>query len=152
MGERGPAPKPTRLRVLEGNPSHRPLPMNEANPRRIMPSCPSWLSLEAKREWHRIAPKLFALGLLTEVDGRALALYCDAMATWKEARAILHKKGLTFTTPSGYKQQRPEVAIARNSALLVRAFGAEFGLTPSARTRIATSAPSVEDDSAGVLS
>ena len=151
MGRRGPAPTPTALRVLKGRTDHRPLPIGEPRPAPIMPRCPLWLDDEGKREWRKIAPKLFRLGLLTEVDGEALACYCQSLSMLRTATAVLHKRGQAFSTPSGYKQQRPEVAIAMKSMLLVRAFAAEFGMTPSARTRINVDRDD-DDDVSGLLS
>jgi P27 family predicted phage terminase small subunit len=136
MGRRGPAPKPTAIRILEGNPAHRPLPANEVKPTMLMPDCPDWLPEGAKLEWEKIAPILHRLGLLTEVDQMALAAYCTALSTWRQAQKVLDTKGLIFTTPSGYKQQRPEVAIVSRSLALVRAFSAEFGLSPASRARL----------------
>lgn len=72
----GPPRKPTRLRILEGNPSKRPLPNNEPQPDPTMPECPDWLMADAKEEWHRVAPELHRIGLLTIVDQTALAGYC----------------------------------------------------------------------------
>src|SRR5205807_7459629 len=81
VGRRGPQPKPTALRILEGNPSHRPLPANEPQPRVGPPACPAWLYPQAKRhsqlivkEWALAAPRL-----LTRVDGGVLAGYCQAL-------------------------------------------------------------------------
>lgn len=136
MGLPGRPPKPTHLKVLEGNPGKRPLNQNEPKPKPLAPKCPSWLDREAKREWKRVAPELERLGLLTVVDGAALAAYCQAYARWVKAEKILQEKGLTFETPNGYEQQRPEVSIANKSMQIIRAFCAEFGLTPSARARM----------------
>ena len=85
MGARGPAPKPTALKVLDGNPRHRPINRSEPRPRPVAPKCPSWLDAEAKREWRRIAPALERIGLLTEIDGTALAgcpVFCAAVHKW----------------------------------------------------------------------
>ncbi len=38
MGQRGPAPKPTALRILEGNPGKRPLNASEPRPRAGRPA------------------------------------------------------------------------------------------------------------------
>lgn len=139
MGARGPAPKPTALRVLEGNPGKRPLSKDEPKPKLGIPKCPGWLELEAKREWKRIAVELERVGLLTVVDGAALAGYCQAYARWRQAEEIITRDGLTFETPNGYVQQRPEVSIAQKSLSLVKGFCSEFGLTPSARARMTVS-------------
>ena len=47
MATRGRKPKPTALKVLEGNPGKRPLNENEPKPERKAPECPSWLEPEA---------------------------------------------------------------------------------------------------------
>ena len=55
MATRGRKPKPTALKVLEGNPGKRPLNELEPKPKKQAPSCPSWLEPEAKKEWRRMA-------------------------------------------------------------------------------------------------
>jgi P27 family predicted phage terminase small subunit len=142
----GPPPKPTALRMLEGNPSRRPLNDAEPKPKAQAPKCPAWLHVDAKREWRRLAPKLEALGLLTEVDGTALAAYCQAYARWKEAEEVIEREGLTFTMEkTGYTGPRPEVAISRQSVQIMKAFCAEFGLTPASRSRLRAAPPEEKD-------
>lgn len=141
---RGRKPKPTHLRVLEGNPGHRPINRREPKPTPVAPKPPSWLDREAKREWKRIAPELERLGLLTKVDGAALAGYCQAYARWRAAEEIIKREGLTVTTESGYVMPHPAVKIAEKSMQLLRAFATEFGLTPSSRARMTL--PKVEED------
>jgi len=136
VGARGPAPLPTNIKRLNGNPGHRPLNVAEPKPLPIAPECPSWLDKEAKKEWKRVAPELERLGLLTKVDGTALQGYCQAYATWKQCTEALQKHGLVMETQSGYLQQRPEVSIGNKALDQVRAFCIQFGLTPSARARM----------------
>ncbi len=86
MGERGPAPKPTALKVLQGNPGKRALPKGEPRPPAPSPPpAPRWLGEEARREWRRVARALHGAGLLTEADHDALALYCETFASWRRA-------------------------------------------------------------------
>lgn len=145
MGERGPAPKPTAIRELEGNPGHRPINKTEPKPAKGA-ICPDWLSVEAKAEWARVAPELERLGLLTKVDSSALAAYCMAWARWRLAEeALADGHGLTFVTEGGYSAQRPEIGIANRALADIRAFCKEFGLTPSARGRM--SVPGKEEPS-----
>ena len=137
MGARGPAPKPIALRVLEGNPSKRPMNRNEPKPRPGRPSCPRWLHPEAKREWRRVVPELERLGLLTVVDRAALSTYCQAWARYVEAEAELTKYGgVLGSQKSSYIQVSPYSTISRQNTQIVRAFCAEFGLTPSSRGRL----------------
>jgi len=145
-----PRRKPTALRVIEGNPSHRPLPKNEPKPEPRMPTCPSHLSAEGKREWGRIAPKLFSRGLLTEWDRASLAVYCEAVAQHARARLLLDA-GLLVT--SGQRDRglvtNPAWRIFRDSAAIIRGFAQEFGLTPSARAGI--SMPEVDPDDPSIF-
>ena len=132
----GRPPKPTQLRVLQGNPGKRPLPKSEPQPRVVPMPCPRWLLPEAKREWRRVAPELRRLGLATIVDRTALSAYCQAYARWRQAEEILNREGFVFETGTGYLAPRPEVAIAQKSMTLMKGFASEFGFTPASRTRI----------------
>lgn len=136
MGERGPAPKPTRLKVLEGNPGKRALPKNEPKPQLGAPEMPKWLPEDAKAEWRRVAPELARLGLLTMIDGSSLAAYCEAFARWKRAVEQYNEEGQTFRTEAGYLAQHPAVGIANKAMGEMLKFGREFGLTPSSRGRM----------------
>ena len=143
----GRPPKPTRLKELAGNPGKRKLNEQEPKPETGVPTRPEFLLPEAKREWTRITVPLVRLGLLSEIDRAALAQYCQWWARWVEAERILDREGLTFFTPKGYVQQRPEVAIAQKASDRCRQFAAEFGLTPARRSSIAVpNKPEAEDE------
>ena len=136
MAQRGRKPKPTALKVLEGNPGKRTLNVNEPKPEKKAPKCPTWLEPEAKKEWRRMSRSLEAIGILTKVDAASFAGYCQAYARWKEAEEFLTKHGTIFKTPSGYIQQVPQVSIAQTYLKIMKDFCSEFGLTPASRTRI----------------
>ena len=87
MAMAGRKPKPTALKVLEGDrgKGRRPLNEHEPVPPRGGVKCPSWLLPEAKKEWKRLASSLEAMGVLTMADLTAFAGYCQAYARWKEA-------------------------------------------------------------------
>lgn len=147
MATRGRKPKPTELKVLEGNPGKRKLNDREPKPKKQAPTCPKWLEDEAKKEWKRLAKKMEAIGILTEVDLAAFAGYCQSYARWKEAEEYLSANGATFTTPSGYVQQVPQVSIAQTYLKLMGKYASEFGLTPASRSRlIADSKPEAPVD------
>lgn len=139
MAMRGRKPKPTGIKELEGNPGKRP--MNSAEPRlpKKAPSCPQWLEPEAKKEWKRLAKTMEILGTLTEADRSSFAAYCQAYARWVEAEKFISENGSTFETDKGYKQQIPQVSIGQTYLKIMQKAAAEFGLTPSARTRIIAS-------------
>lgn len=151
MGKRGPAPKPTNLKVLEGNPSKRSLNENEPKPKvpDKIPDPPPWLSSYAKKEWNRVAPQLHKLGLLTEIDIAALASYCQSYDRLIRAEKAIraHEKehgSLLFTTETGYAQQIPEIGIANSAMKNIKVFAAEFGMTPSSRSSLNVEKPDTE--------
>lgn len=133
MGTKGRKPKPTELRVIEGNREHRPIPQIPKPKAKWIPA-PRWLCPAAKKEWRRISRELYNLGLLTVIDRAALEAYCQSYAKWKEAE---EKADLTvFTTESGYVGLNPFINIALKYAKEMRAFLVEFGMTPSSRMRV----------------
>ena len=157
----GRKPKPTNLKVLEGNRGHRsinglrPINKDEPKPELIAPECPDWLLDDAKEEWKRMSIKLERIGMLTSVDGAAFAGYCQSYAKWKKAEEFIKKFGFTYKIPKKDKEGSvvsifiaafPEVAIARSSLEHVRQFCAEFGLTPSSRGRMSLPSNKEEDD------
>jgi P27 family predicted phage terminase small subunit len=146
MGKRGPTPKPSKLKLLEGNPGKRALPKDEPQPDAdtAMLKAPSYLSSQAQHEWRRVAPQLYELGLLTQIDGAALEAYCEAYATWRETMKVLRSQGRTYETDTGYIRARPEVGMANEALRQLKAFAAEFGLTPSSRGRL--SLPEVQGE------
>ena len=135
---RGRRPKPTRLKVLTGNPGKRPLNANEPRPESATPDCPVELGPVARREWERMVGELAPLRILTHLDRAALAAYCGAYALWAEATEAIHKYGVMVKSPSGYPIQSPYVSIANRQAEIMMRIASEFGLTPASRSRITT--------------
>jgi P27 family predicted phage terminase small subunit len=131
----GTKPKPSQLKILEGNPGRRPIPESvRVDPQ--APKCPAWLDVEAKREWRRIVPELVALGIVGQVDRAALAGYCQAYARWVEAERVLSTEGQYIEGTKGGMIKHPAFQVARDNLTLVKQFCAEFGMTPSSRTRL----------------
>jgi P27 family predicted phage terminase small subunit len=95
------------------------------------------LSEPAKAEWRRLAPELHRLGLLTVLDHTAFAAYCSSFARWVEADRLLQTEGLLATGSTGNTIAHPLFKVATQSARDMIKAGAEFGLTPSARARLA---------------
>ncbi len=136
MGRRGPIPKTDKERILDGNPSKRPMKGQSPQPRGDTPICPEWLSPEAKSEWERVAPELIRLGLLTNLDMITFAGYCVSCSRWRRAQEVLISQGTVYVTLKGKIETRPEVMIAKIAGEQMNAFAAEFGLTPASRLRM----------------
>ncbi len=142
----GPKTKPTALKLVTGNPGHRPLNEREPKPRADMPTCPSWLDREAKAEWKRQAPELYAVGVLTVVDGSVLAAYCEAFSLWKRASIRLQHQArnddkvlaeaILVTTKSGNVILNPLQGACNVARRDMVRLAAELGLTPSSRANL----------------
>jgi P27 family predicted phage terminase small subunit len=134
---RGRKPKPTLLKVLDGNPGKRPLNEREPSAPPGIPECPAWLDEEAKAEWERVIPELQEMGLLSSADRAALAAYCTAWSRWVEAEAQVKKFGTVVKSPEkGFPMKSPYLSIADQALETMRKLMVEFGLTPSSRSRI----------------
>ena len=141
----GRRPKPTHLRVLQGNPGKRPLNVNEPKPKVEQLTPPEHLNAIALSEWNRVSEELSRLGLLTTVDRAAFAAYCTVYARWVDAEEGLKKTGPVVRAPSGYPMISPYYTVANQSLQLMRSYLIEFGLTPAARSRISIG-PRQQDD------
>jgi P27 family predicted phage terminase small subunit len=135
--------KPTRLKIMEGNPGKHRLPVNEPQPPMDLPDPPAHLDNYALEEWRRVAEGLNAMGVLSGIDQAALAAYCGAYSRWRAAEEELNeltKKGrlnaLVLKTVSGNYIQQPLVGISNKAAGDMVKFASEFGMTPSARARL----------------
>lgn len=141
---RGTKPKPTKLKMLQGNPGKRPLNENEPKPEKSLPTPPGFLSDKAKEEWERVATPLYKLGLLTELDRTVLAGYCQLYSRWEAIEDALAEDELVMYrhTVDGAgiehaeKKQNPLVIMARQTLKEIRMFCAEFGMTVSSRSRM----------------
>jgi P27 family predicted phage terminase small subunit len=143
---RGPPRKPSHLRLIEGTRRHKKANQREPNPAPALVEPPDFLGPGAREEWAYVAPRLFALNLLTPIDRGPLAAYCSAVATWAAAERELNRleeEGGTLaalvgrTTRDG-EMERVLVGIVRRASRDAVRFGQEFGLTPASRTRIET--------------
>jgi P27 family predicted phage terminase small subunit len=132
----GPKPKPTALKVLEGNPGKQKLPKNEPRPRPLRPTCPAFLGDRARSIWDSLVDELEAVGVLTAVDESDFAAFCQAYAEAQECELYIQEHGLTFQTSTGYWQQRPEVGIRNKAWDRVDKFGAQLGIGAAHRSRI----------------
>jgi P27 family predicted phage terminase small subunit len=127
---------PSNVVRLRGNPGKRRPNHAEPRPAAAMPTCPACLGEEARKEWKRLCKELAALGLLTRIDRGMLAAYCQAHALWVEAVSSIERYGTMVKSPNGYPMQSPYVAVANKQVEIMGRIAAEYGMTPSSRTRI----------------
>lgn len=136
---------PTRLALVRGRPARKlPKPEKEIRAPLDEPTPPAHLSDEAKVEWGRVIAVLVQLKLMTQLDRASLAAYCQAYGRWVQAeRALaamaekdLLTRALMIKTSGGNAIQNPLVGIANKAQADMVRYAAEFGMTPSARTRL----------------
>jgi P27 family predicted phage terminase small subunit len=146
MGSRGPARTPTKVLQLRGTyrKDRHGDPAGEPEFELVteMPPPPGFLDEMAAFEWHRVGPELIEKQLLTVADMAAFTLYCINVSRVVACEREIAKDGLTIETPQGFLQAHPMISVGRQAGAEVRKFAQEFGLTPSARSRVkATPAP-----------
>ncbi len=142
----GPPPKPTKLRILQGNPAKRPLPKNEPQPKEDLGNRPSWLDAEAKREWKRIVTALGPAKVLTAADWSVLAATCQCWSLYVAAVNDIRENGYMFETGTGYQAQRPAVSIMVKMLEKLSVLWAKLGLSPADRVRLALPEQKQDDD------
>lgn len=133
MGRRGPRPTPTAILKLRGSRRAGRPGAVEAPPSR--PRRPSTLSPGAAVAWNRLVPELDRLGVIAQVDGTALVLLCETIALWEHATAEMNRIGLVIKA-DGHMRRNPYLLIASRAGDQVVKLLAEFGLTPSSRSRV----------------
>jgi P27 family predicted phage terminase small subunit len=137
MGERGPVPKPTRLRVLHGARADK---VNQAEP---LPAAelpfekPTYLSEIAERKWDELVPHLLSMQLVTPADVDLLAAYCECYARWRTLAKMASKSPPVFNRGGEGQQmvlvRNPLWQQVRDAEAGLRTLAREFGFTPSSR-------------------
>lgn len=131
---------PTALKIQRGNPGKQKLPQNEPSPPKAAPQCPKFLDADAKVEWKRIVPLLMDLGCLALMDRAALAAYCACYSRWANAEEKLAETQSIVAGEMGEPVKNPWLAVRNNELAQMKGFLVEFGMTPSSRTRVQTTA------------
>ena len=143
---RGRKPKPTETKKLEGNPGKRAINNQEPKPRVVIPSVPEHLQGEARAEYKRISAELSILKIITNLDRAALVSYCQAWGDYVKACQKIKTEGEVITSDKGNLYQNPWVGIKTGAMDRMLRISAEFGMTPSSRTRLKVESESEDDE------
>lgn len=145
MGQRGPKPLPTKVLELRGswratNRVHEPQVPAER------PSCPAWLSPEAKKIWNAVVGQLHHLEMLTRVDGHALARYCALTVRWKTVLRFVEEHGDTYPVRDLSGQiislrPFPQTWLVQSLSKELSRIEAQFGMSPSSRATLHVALP-----------
>lgn len=134
---RGRPPKPTALKLVQGNPGKRKIDKAQVSPDALsdVPEPPEWFGEIAVAAWQQVAPWLIEAKILTATDLHNLEAFCMAYQRWREAQADITKNGIIV---KGAKQEikNPACTVANETMRQMATFGSALGLDPAARSRL----------------
>jgi P27 family predicted phage terminase small subunit len=130
----GRPPKPTHLKILEGEREDR-INRNEPQPSEgvIEPTAP--LSPAAQKVWDRLVPDLVAKKVLTPWDLDQFVVFCNSVGIYHECHELMGSNYLD-TGAAGGVIKSPYWQIMRDCQATMTQIGSRYGLTPSDRARL----------------
>ena len=159
--KRGKPPKPVQLRVLEGGRTSkvvREMRKTAADvlpqPSPDYPTRPKAMSDRGAAQWDFVCGLIKELGLLSRTDTIAIQLLCEAYADYCAAiDAIKKNGGETYKTQTSrgkgvIVRNIPAVRQRNDADYRIRSWLNEFGMTPSARSRVRGSGKGNDEDPA----
>ncbi|EPY7325283.1 phage terminase small subunit P27 family [Klebsiella variicola] len=144
----GPPKTPTHLRLVRGNPSKRTINKNEPEPPKGVPPTPKHFDKQGKYWFKRIAEELDAIGVMSQLDARALELLVEAYTEYRHHCETLDREGYTYAVyseddPDEGKEREIRMIKPHPAAMMkadawkrMRAMLGEFGMTPSSRSKV----------------
>jgi len=133
----GRKPLPDNVKRLRG--TDQPSRMNPDAPQAgtdELQFIPDELSEPAKKHWATIRPQLVESGVATNLDRGSLILLCETWATFLEAVKNVRSKGILVIGRHGEPVRNPYLRVVNESTHALTRLFAEFGMTPSSRTRV----------------
>ncbi|XRJ10979.1 phage terminase small subunit P27 family [Bacillus subtilis] len=107
---------------------------------------PTWLDKVGKKEFKRVAALLTEVEIITEADISMLAAYCNAYSQYVSISKIIEEDGIMVHTEGKDEDGKPIKLVGEEHPLLKRqknyfdqmkSAANDFGLTPSARAKLA---------------
>ena len=156
----GRRPKPTALKVLEGNRGRRELNTNEPHPAPRAPEIPASLTDEERAEWEYICFQLDSMGTLAISDKYVIQQLAQAVVDYNTYRAYIREHGATYEAfiildntgkpvdadvAKAVIKKRPECDLMKQARQDIYRFSTLLGLDPSSRSRLHVGAPRVVD-------
>jgi P27 family predicted phage terminase small subunit len=107
---------------------------------------------DGREVWIYTINELGPMKIATGADRDALAAYCEAVSLHRRATRMLAESDLLIEGQRGNLVRNPAVQMQRDAAQTMKAFAAEFGLTPRARAEFKVADEGDDDGPAGLLS
>jgi P27 family predicted phage terminase small subunit len=115
------------------------------------PEKPSFLTGPASEKWDELVAQLTEVGVLSEIDGPMLAVYCTIYEEFVEAVKTLATEGRYITCRGGFKVAHPAFKVKVAAGKLLAQIGALFGLSPHARQNLRVPPRQQKDELADFL-
>lgn len=130
-------PKPTHLRLIEGNKGKRSINANEPTPDLLEDlTAPAHLSADAAKVWGELAPKYRRAMLLTELDAEMLELASTSIANYRTATAKADEGPVCTNPTTGSMYPNPWVNMAAMYFKQAKTALESLGGSPVARVRL----------------
>lgn len=151
MGKRGPRPKPTNLRLIEGNPGRQPINTSEPVPSGT-PDCPEYMCDDAKTKWRDIMESV-PPGMITSADSPLLEAYCEAWATHKRATELMKATppDLFGDNLTSKGKASAYLKIRSDAAKTMASLATRLGLSPAARSGLKLNTPKGNSKWSGLI-
>jgi P27 family predicted phage terminase small subunit len=141
---RGRKPKPTKLKLIKGNPGKRKLNKNEPQPENTAPEMPSFLQGEERNAWQYLVRELTRMGIIESCSRANMVVYCHFWTVAVEAKTKLEelRKAGDGTDPKVIKTKQgnfipnPWLGIANHAAKELVKVSAALGLDIRERGRM----------------
>ena len=143
----GPKPKPSHMKLVEGNPGRRKLNDKEPKPRGNLYDPPDWLTAAQRAGWE-YAIESAPIGLLKRLDRSVLVAWVVAEDLHRQAAQKINDAdgAMLIKTPNGMPAQSPYVSIVNKQAQIMMKAAAEMGFTPASRSKVEVEDAEEEDD------
>ena len=132
MGRRGPAPTPTKVKILRGETRPSRVNYREPLPPSDLPKMPADMDAEAKIVWRRVISSMGHTGVIRVPDSDILRCYCEAVSRYAHAARLYAGSGPLVRRDGGLVKN-PLHQVIRDDSDQIRLFARELGLSPSAR-------------------
>jgi P27 family predicted phage terminase small subunit len=133
------------LKIVAGNPGHRPLNREEPEPEGSLKDPPHWFTARQRILWDQCiknAPE----GLLRLLDSSVLEVFVVAKSVHEEAALKVAEYGAVVKGPDGAHMRSPYVGILNQQSAVMLKCAAEMGFTPSSRSRVKVSGSNKDRD------
>jgi P27 family predicted phage terminase small subunit len=147
----GRKPLPTNIHELQGNRRHmsKDALASKIRVAEQFPDSPDYLDDVALEEWCRIRTTLESMGVMSDVDMAALSAYCMSFSRWVTLGREIKAQGMAGLVETDEKGKTSQTALVKvQDQAFTQMFKAlaEFGFTPSSRSKVIGSAKTKADE------